>query len=659
MTEAPMQKPDPQTGPKKVKGAGSDAGIVLFLPFEKLPENPGPILQQLSLTSDINPGDLRYRLAGRGLARLSPDPAPEKINDCVRQMQELGLIAAEVSKTSLTRPLRLPTARKVKITKSAAVFFDRHDKAVLSIDQSTDLLLIAADLSGKAIEKPNLAFYAEAGTSARSFEEALKRISAAAPAAVFFKIGSTPPQGVFLDHTRFSYPSMQEHMGPSAAVNFRELIGLVQKRAGYAVTDHFFGAARLPGAVPDYQSGQKEILTALNRYTRYLATAAEAGLFHQNPNQADDTGFAAIPGITATGRTAQSSENRQDSAFRQDSSSPEEPRPKPPPEPDSSGIRGYLANAPHELIMGGVFGVMGLLWCFFNLQTFDHPVFWKTAAGIGLITAGLGLFSYSLIMLHYKRMIENTPTSRVRSVAMGTAELEGRARRYYDLRSPHSKTKCIYYWCTYLRRVNTSKGSKWRVEKIARSGALPFYLEDDTGRILVRPRGALMLADKSRQEFWGGQAMWLAQDLRDRGTKIIEALIAEGARIYVLGAAGTERIGPAFKQRLISRLRALKSDPEALAQYDTNGDGRIDEHEWEAARKDMETRLHAQSLAGGTGPGERPVIKKHRLAMMPFIIADSESAIIRKLAVRTWLLLPGGLAVAGFGIQLLMRLYGG
>ncbi|MFO7930991.1 MAG: hypothetical protein R6U97_06260, partial [Desulfosalsimonas sp.] len=196
-----MQKPDPQTGPKKVKGTGSDDGIVLFLPFEKLPENPGPILQQLSLTSDINPGDLRYRLAGRGLARLSPDPAPEKINNCVRQMQELGLTAAEVSKTSLTRPLRLLTARKVKITESAAVFFDRQDKAVLSIDQSTDLLLIAADLSGKAVEKPNLSFYAEAGTSARSFEEALKRISAAAPSAVFFKIGSTPPQGAFLDHT--------------------------------------------------------------------------------------------------------------------------------------------------------------------------------------------------------------------------------------------------------------------------------------------------------------------------------------------------------------------------------------------------------------------------------------------------------------------------
>ncbi|MBA2882644.1 hypothetical protein HNR65_002998 [Desulfosalsimonas propionicica] len=655
-----MPTPDPKTSPENLKNADSGHPILLFFPFENLPENANDLLGRLSEISGIQAGDLRYRLAGRGLTRLSPDPGPEKISQCVRQIQNMGLAAVQVPESAVRSRLRLPTARKVSIADSAVVFYDRQDNAVLTIDKKTDLLVIVADLSGKAVEKPNLSLFMEAGSAGRNFDQALKRISAAAPVAVICKINQEePPAGVFVDHTRFSYPSMQNHMDLSAAVNFRNLMAIATKPAGSAVTDHFFGAARLPGAVPDYQSGQKKILTALNRYTRYMVAAARAGVFRQTRKPAGIAGFAGIPGLTRSGRAAQASENEQDFSTPHDSSSPREAKPKPPPEADSSGIRGYFANAPHEFIMGGVFVVMGVLWCFFNLQRFDHPVFWNTLAGVGLITAGLWLFFYSLVMLHYKRMVENTPTSRVRSMAMGTAELEGRARQYYDLRSPHSKTKCIYYWCTYLRRVRTSKGNKWRVEKIARSGALPFYLEDETGRILVRPRGALMLADKSRQEFWGGQGMWLAPDLRDRGTKIIETLIAEGARIYVLGAAGTERTGPAFRQRLIARLRALKSNPDALAQYDTNNDGRIDEHEWEAARTDMETRLHAESLAGGTSPGERPVIKKHKLAMMPFIIADSESAIIRKLALRTWLLLPGGLAVAGLGLQLLIRLYHG
>lgn len=453
-----------------------------------------------------------------------------------------------------------------------------------------------------------------------------------------------------MDHKRFFYPSMEEHMSHSAAVNFRNLVDIVTKRAGSVITDHMFGTARLPGTVPDFKSGQRDILAALHLYTRYVLAAARAGLIGGPLSKSPEKG----PGAVAASFTAKS-KAAGGPADAESSSTQDHLKPKPPPDRLNTGFFARFGSSLQEGLLGAAFGLIAFFWFFFNTKSLDNPVFWKTAAGIGFICAGVLIFSYSLVLVHYRRMVENTPTSRVRSVAMGMAELEGRARQYYDLRSPHTKTKCIYYQCTYMRRIRTSKGTKWKIEKILRSGRLPFYLQDPTGHILVRPGGALMLINKNRQEFWGGQSMWLAGDLQDRNRKICETVIAGGARVYVLGSASTERVGPAFKQRLVERLRALKSDPEALGAYDTNQDGRIDEYEWEAARTDMETRLYAESLMNKAGAGHRPVIAKSKSGMMPFIIADSEDAIIKKLTLRTCLFLPGGLLIAGLGLHLLLQ----
>ena len=48
--------------------------------------------------------------------------------------------------------------------------------------------------------------------------------------------------------------------------------------------------------------------------------------------------------------------------------------------------------------------------------------------GITLLCAGLYMFYSSLKNLKLKRLIENVPTSKMRSVAMGLAELKGRIK---------------------------------------------------------------------------------------------------------------------------------------------------------------------------------------------------------------------------------------
>jgi hypothetical protein len=70
----------------------------------------------------------------------------------------------------------------------------------------------------------------------------------------------------------------------------------------------------------------------------------------------------------------------------------------------------------------------------------------------------------------------------------------------------------------------------------------------------------------------------------------------------------------------------------------------------------METMVLADSLANGKAPDHQIVIEKSRSGMMPFMIADSEAAIIRKLRLRTWLFLPGGLVAAALGLHMLLTL---
>ena len=637
------------TAEAKARGASAESRILLFFPFPRMPEQAEDMLNRISAASGIASGDLRYKLVGRGLTRLTPDPGPARQGECVAEMQAFGFPAALVPAEKIKNPTRLPRARKVSITDEAVIFYDRHDDPVLTVDANTELLVILADLSGKVLENQQLALHFGQEHRQKNFDEALKKISVSEPAAVFCKVGGEAPRAVFLDHAVFAYRSMQQHMDMSASVNFRNLVIKTIERAGGAVTDHMFGSAALAGARPDWQGSKNDVLAALNRYTRFMMAATEAGLLHSGANGPKN----AHAGKTAPQDTFEAKQSENAGDERQ----PE--KPLPPPSIQQSGIAGRVLALPYEAVYGVLFAAAAFGWFFLGTAEFNHPLLWRTALGIGLTGAGLLFFPYSLVLLNYKRMVKNTPTSRVRSVAMGMAELEGRARQYYDLRSSHSNTRCIYYRCMYFRRIRTSDGTRWRLDKITGSGRLPFYLEDDTGRILIRPKGALVLAEKARQEFWGGQNMWLSPKRQNRDYRIYEDLIAEGAKIYVLGAAGTERVGTTFRQRLVDRLRALKSDRRRLMKYDANQDGRIDETEWEAARTDMENMVHAETLAADTGPGQRVVIRKPGYGILPFIIANTEAAIIGKLALRVWIFLAGGLLMIALGAELLIRLWAG
>jgi len=87
--------------------------------------------------------------------------------------------------------------------------------------------------------------------------------------------------------------------------------------------------------------------------------------------------------------------------------------------------------------------------------------------------------------------MEDTPTAKIRSMAVGRMEVEGTIRKDEStLQPPYTNGECVYVsWTAEERERYTDEdgNTKYRWETVADgTEAVSFYLEDGTGRVLVR-----------------------------------------------------------------------------------------------------------------------------------------------------------------------------
>jgi len=110
--------------------------------------------------------------------------------------------------------------------------------------------------------------------------------------------------------------------------------------------------------------------------------------------------------------------------------------------------------------------------------------------GIVCILFGAVLFFLGFRWLKRKRLIEGTPTSKVRSLAMGLAEVNGKVVKGAEiLKGPLSQKDCVYYKYTVEEYRRSGKNSHWvTIEQVEKG--VHFFLEDDTGAVLVDPARA-------------------------------------------------------------------------------------------------------------------------------------------------------------------------
>jgi hypothetical protein len=259
-------------------------------------------------------------------------------------------------------------------------------------------------------------------------------------------------------------------------------------------------------------------------------------------------------------------------------------------------------------------------------------------------------------LLALKRLMQNTPTSKIRSIAMGLVEVQGVARRHFALFSPMTNIPCIYY-----RLVRYKKNSKndWVVSSVTSSGHVPFLLEDGTGSVSVDPSGATVKAEHRQESLNLSGITFGGSDSADE--KWVEEMIYDGARVYVLGEAQLKKSRrPPRKQRKIEALRRLKQDPQTLARFDTNGDGRIDSEEWQAARDVIDEQLLHEDLNASDEnrrQEDQVVISKPRQRGAPFMIAEtaSEVKLTSGYTLSITLLFVGGAFGCGLSFLLFLK----
>jgi hypothetical protein len=115
----------------------------------------------------------------------------------------------------------------------------------------------------------------------------------------------------------------------------------------------------------------------------------------------------------------------------------------------------------------------------------------------GIILAVLGAFAGAYLfyrgfrLLQRKRLILNTPASKIRSASMGLVEINGLAGGPYTMLAPITGVPCYYFRTTAWQWQRRGKSSEW-VKVADESLHVPFYLDDNTGRVLVDPQGAEM-----------------------------------------------------------------------------------------------------------------------------------------------------------------------
>jgi hypothetical protein len=104
------------------------------------------------------------------------------------------------------------------------------------------------------------------------------------------------------------------------------------------------------------------------------------------------------------------------------------------------------------------------------------------------IAGGLYFFFYGFQLLARKRLLLTTPTSRIRSAALGLVEVNGVAAGPYTMSAPITGKPCFLYHTTAWQQRD---GKKREWEKVADETLhLPFFIDDSTGQLLIEPLGA-------------------------------------------------------------------------------------------------------------------------------------------------------------------------
>jgi hypothetical protein len=282
-----------------------------------------------------------------------------------------------------------------------------------------------------------------------------------------------------------------------------------------------------------------------------------------------------------------------------------------------------------------------------------------------VFAGAVGLYAWGWRSLRRRWTILNVPTSKARSVAMGLVELKGKARRAGEepFLSPVRNLSCVWYR-TLVERHSAEGRRTYRLLHQQEAGT-PFYLEDDTGRVMVKPDGA-EIAGILVCDIIIGEGMDLPDDIKHfcdmnaipwrflamgNNITIKEWVVLTDVETYVLGeAVNLSDEAEGRRRRISALLRSWLKDPARKADIDKNRDGIIQPEEWDAAREEAGTQVLME--ASQSAPEEtRVVIRKPRYQY--FLIASGGEEEALRTQGHPALHMIAGMILLGLGVWLL------
>jgi len=244
---------------------------------------------------------------------------------------------------------------------------------------------------------------------------------------------------------------------------------------------------------------------------------------------------------------------------------------------------------------------------------------------------GILFLSFGLLLIYggtqrylLAQKIKNTPTSKVRSAAVGLVELAGEAQCKDAIDSPISKVRSAY-WRIKGEYYKPGKHGGWRDIYNASSSA-QFYLQDDTGRMLIEPKDAEV--DIPRDFFSSGR-------------------LSEGG---VLGM---------FKSKVLDKkaLDFLAATPAANQAFRNHSGFDLRITEWFIAENDpLFVMGTAEPLKGASSATahENLIVKKGANIDIMFISDSGEKKAVDKVSGSIWWMLGIGFILLAIGLFVLL-----
>jgi hypothetical protein len=146
----------------------------------------------------------------------------------------------------------------------------------------------------------------------------------------------------------------------------------------------------------------------------------------------------------------------------------------------------------------------------FLFEPFNHLGLTGMAALLGAYS-GIYLFRRGFLMLQHKRLIQNTPFSKIRSASMGLVEVSGMPKGPQTIRAGITGEPCYYYRARAWQQSDSGNKGEW--EQVAdETVGVPFFVDDGTGKMLVYPQGARFDVHRNFSEEYGG-SIFASRDL--------------------------------------------------------------------------------------------------------------------------------------------------